>query len=42
MCSDRERFSTVIGAVDELARGIRVIDDLTVGESTKALRIDPA
>jgi hypothetical protein len=42
VCSDRERFGTVIGAVDELARGIRVVDDLTVGESTTVLRIDPA
>ena len=42
VCSDRERFGTVIGAVDELARGIRVIDDLTVRESATVLRIDPA
>lgn len=42
VCSDRERFGTVIEAVDELARGIRVIDDLTVGESAAVLRIDPA
>ena len=42
VCSDRERFGTVIGAVDELARGIRVVDDLTVGESQTVLRIDPA
>ena len=42
VCNDRERFGTVIGAVDELARGIRVIDDLTVGESATVLRIDPA
>lgn len=42
VCSDRERFGTVIGAVDELARGIRVVDDLTVGESATVLRIDPA
>ena len=40
VCSDRERFGTVIGAVDELARGIRVVDDLTVGESATVLRID--
>ena len=42
VCSDRERFGTVIGAVDDLARGIRVVDDLTVGESPAVLRIDPA
>ncbi|MFF2274551.1 hypothetical protein [Agromyces sp. NPDC058126] len=42
VCSDRERFGTVIGAVDELARGIRIVDDLTVGESAPVLRIDPA
>ncbi|MDQ0894937.1 hypothetical protein [Agromyces ramosus] len=42
VCSDRERFGTVIGAVDELARGIRVVDDLTIGESPTVLRIDPA
>jgi hypothetical protein len=42
VCSDRERFGTVIGAVDELARGIRVVDDLTIGETATVLRIDPA
>jgi hypothetical protein len=42
VCSDRERFGTVIGAVDELARGIRIVDDLTVRESATVLRIDPA
>jgi len=42
VCSDRERFGTVIGAIDELARGIRVVDDLTVGDSATVLRIDPA
>ena len=42
VCGDRERFGTVIGAVDELARGIRIIEDLTVGESATVLRIDPA
>ena len=38
---DRERFGTVIGAVDDLARSLRVVDDLTVGESAQVLRIDP-
>ena len=42
VCSDRERFGTVIGAVDELARGIRLIEDLTVEERSTVLRIDPA
>jgi hypothetical protein len=42
VCSDRERFGTVLAAVDELARGIRVVDDLTIGESATVLRIDPA
>jgi len=42
VCGDRERFGTVVGDVDELARGIRVVDDLTVGEAAPVLRIDPA
>ncbi|MBM7503711.1 hypothetical protein ACFPER_09515 [Agromyces aurantiacus] len=33
VCTDRERFGTVIGAVAEPARGIRIIEDLTVEES---------
>ncbi len=41
VCSDRERFGTVIDAVDDLARSLRVVDDLTVGESATVLRIDP-
>lgn len=41
VCSDRERFGTVIGAVDDLARSLRVVGDLTVGESAQVLRIDP-
>ncbi|WP_454149785.1 hypothetical protein [Microbacterium lacticum] len=41
VCADRERFGTVIGAVDDLARSLRLSDDLTVGEQT-VLRIDPA
>ncbi|MGX1703620.1 hypothetical protein [Microbacterium sp. NPDC055357] len=39
--ADRERFGTVIGSVDDLARSLRVIDDLTVGERPGVLRIDP-
>jgi len=41
VCSDRERFGTVIGAVDDLARTLRVVDDLAVGESPDVLRIEP-
>lgn len=41
VCSDRERFGTVIGSVDDLARTLRVVDDLTVGESPDVLRIEP-
>lgn len=41
VCSDRERFGTVIGAVDELARTLRIVDDLALGESPQVLRIDP-
>lgn len=42
VCSDRERFGTVIGAVDDLARSLRVIEDLTTGESPDVLRLDPS
>jgi hypothetical protein len=42
ICSDRERFGTVIGALDDLARSIRVADDLTGGESPEVLRLPPA
>jgi hypothetical protein len=41
VCSDRERFGTVIGSVDDLARTLRVNDDLTLGESPEVLRIEP-
>ncbi|MGO1627560.1 MAG: hypothetical protein ACTHX2_01990 [Microbacterium sp.] len=41
MCSDRERFGTVLAPLDDLARTIRIIGDETVGESN-TLRIDPA
>lgn len=41
VCNDRERFGTVIRALDNLARSIRIADDLTVGESPEVLRIDP-
>lgn len=42
VCSDRGRVATVLHAVDEIARTLRVIDDLTVRESSGVLRIDPA
>ncbi len=42
VCADRERFGTVIGAVDDIARTLRVVDDLRVGEAPTVLRIDPA
>lgn len=42
VCSDRERFGIVIDAVDALARTVRVVEDLTLGESAEFLRIDPS
>ena len=42
VCPDRERFGTVIGSVDDLARTVRVIDDLAVGQSPTVLRIEPS
>jgi hypothetical protein len=42
VCADRERFGIVLGAVDELARSVRIADDLTLGESPEVLRIDPS
>lgn len=41
VCSDRERFGTVIGAVDELARSLRISDDVALGETPDVLRIEP-
>lgn len=41
VCSDRERFGTVLGAVDELARTLRIVDDVALGESPQVLRLDP-
>ena len=41
VCSDRTRFGTVIGALDELARTLRVVEDLTLDEHN-VLRIDPS
>lgn len=40
--ADRERFGTLIGSVDEIARTLRQVKDLTVGEGPGVLRIDPA
>ena len=40
--SDRERFGTLDGALDDLARGIRIADELTGGESPEVLRLDRA
>lgn len=42
VCSDRERFGTLFPAVDDLARSIRIADDLTGGESPEVLRLPPA
>ena len=39
VCSDRERFGTLIGALDDLARSLRIADDLTGGESPDVLRL---
>ncbi len=39
---DRERFGTVVGAVDDLSRSLRISGDVAVGESGSVLRIDPA
>lgn len=41
VCSDRERFGTVIGAVDAVARTLRVVEDVGLGESADVLRLDP-
>lgn len=42
VCSDRERFGTLDTALDDLARSIRIADDLTGGESPNVLRLPPA
>ncbi|MET0859409.1 MAG: hypothetical protein ABW091_00135 [Microbacterium sp.] len=41
VCSDRERFGTVLGAVDDLARTLRISDDVALGESPNVMRIEP-
>ncbi len=42
VCSDRERFGTLEPALDELARSLRTVDDVTGGESPDVLRLGPA
>ncbi|MET0297980.1 MAG: hypothetical protein ABW024_11300 [Microbacterium sp.] len=42
VCADRERFGTVSGSIDDLARSLRVVDDLTLDESADVLRLDPS
>lgn len=42
VCADRERFGTLGTALDDLARSIRIADDLTGGESPDVLRLPPA
>lgn len=42
VCSDKERFGTLDGALDDLARSIRVADEVTGGESPEVLRLGPA
>ena len=39
---DPERFGTVAGPLDDLARSVRIVDDLRVTEATGVLRINPA
>ncbi|WP_313356452.1 hypothetical protein [Microbacterium sp.] len=41
VCSDRERFGTLAAALDDLARSIRIADDITGGEGD-VLRLPPA
>lgn len=41
VCSDRERFGTLTGALDDLARSIRIAGDVGGGESPDVLRLDP-
>lgn len=42
VCADKERFGTLIPALDDLARSLRIVGDLPAGESGDVLRIDPA
>ncbi|WP_029145314.1 hypothetical protein [Microbacterium luticocti] len=40
VCGDRSRFGTVTAALDDLARSLRITDDVRLNEST-VLRLDP-
>ncbi|MGM1018650.1 MAG: hypothetical protein ACQEW8_14040 [Actinomycetota bacterium] len=42
VCADRERFGTLMPALDDLARSIRIADELPGGESPGVLRLDPS
>ncbi|WP_439591047.1 hypothetical protein [Microbacterium sp.] len=42
VCAERERFGTVIGAIDDVARTLRIVDDVAIGESAQVLRLDPS
>lgn len=41
MSPDRARFGTLLASIDDLARSLRLDDELTIGESN-VLRLDPA
>ncbi|MEU1971362.1 hypothetical protein ABZ477_06890 [Microbacterium sp. NPDC019599] len=41
VCSDRERFGTVIASIDDVARTVRLAEDLTIGESPTMIVIEP-
>lgn len=41
VCPDRQLFGTFTGALDDLARTLRRIDDTTVHDGSTVLRIDP-
>lgn len=42
VCSDRERVGTLLGDLDDLARSLRVVDDVALGETSGTLRLPPA
>jgi hypothetical protein len=42
IAGERERFGTLSGALDDLARSIRISDDLEGGETPGVLRLPPA
>lgn len=41
VCSDRQRFGIVLSAVDDLARTVRIVEDVTIADAENTLRIDP-